>query len=261
MITRRELSVFWHLLSTDLKILRFQIADKLIDMLIWVICGVIKSGFILPAFGVSKEFGAFVLVGSCATAGLFEVWPAVIGMVSDFTGEKVISYYFTLPMRSWFVLLRAVVAYATNAALIGIFVLPVGKLILGTAFNFANFSFMRFLLIYVLTSIFYGALTIWLASFMKDISKAGSVWMRFLYPLWILGAFEFSWEMMYNFSPVAGYLSLLNPFIYVMEGIRGAVLDWQGSIPFPFCVLALLTFSTLCAAHGIVRLKKRLDFV
>ncbi len=92
-------------------------------------------------------------------------------------------------------------------------------------------------------------------------SKIGSMWIRVVFPLWMLGGFQFTWEMMYAKSPVLAYILLLNPFLYTTEGMRGAILGQAGSLPSSMCFVAGLFFATLYGAIGVWRLLKRLDAV
>lgn len=57
-----------------------------------------------------------------------------------------------------------------------------------------------------------------------------------------------------------GYITLLNPLTYIMEGNRSAALGPSEYIPF-WISFALWLFILLCAGDGIRRLKKRLDCV
>ncbi len=98
-------------------------------------------------------------------------------------------------------------------------------------------------------------------SFVKNMSTIGSVWMRFIYPIWFLGGFQFSWTVLFKTSPKLAYLNLINPMTYIMEAIRGAILGQEGYLPFWPCTSMVILFAFACAWYGIVRLKKRLDFV
>jgi ABC-type polysaccharide/polyol phosphate export permease len=85
--------------------------------------------------------------------------------------------------------------------------------------------------------------------------------MRFIFPLWYLGGFQFSWKIFYKVSPSFAYLNLANPMTYVMEAMRGAILGQEDYIAFWYCMLALLFFSTICWFFALKKLKNRLDFV
>lgn len=253
--------VFKELLFTDLYILKNTIGDQIINLMIWITSMTLVNSYLMPAFGLSTEYSAFILAGLCASAGLFGVFPSVVAMVSDFEGDQIISYHLTLPMPSWLVFLRLVVYFAINFALTGILVLPVGQLLLWDRFNIFAVHVPKFVLIFALGYIFYGAFTLWIASRVKDMLKIGNVWMRFVYPVWFLGCFQFSWAVLAHVAPSLAWLNLLNPMTYVMEGMRATILGQEGYLNFWLCVGMLALFCILCTWRAIVRLKVRLDFV
>lgn len=254
------LSTIGYLLQTDFKIFKRTISDKLIDLFIWIITMVLVTAYLMPAFGLEKSYSGFMIASLIGSAGLFEFYASVTNLVSDFEGNNITSFYITLPIPSWLIFIKNIIFYACNTAIISILVLPICKIISWHYLDLSQFNLLKFLLIFLLTNIFYATFTLWTASKVMGIEKIGSVWMRFVYPLWFLGGFQYSLKVLYDFSPALGYASLINPMIYVMEGIRAAVLGQEGSLNFWICAGMLLLFTILTGWRGIARLKKRLDF-
>ena len=249
------------LLYTDYVIFKQMIVDKAIDLLIWVSTIAFVTGYLMPSFGVEITFGSFMVAGVCASSGLFEVFPSVMHQVSDFEGDRIISYYTTLPMPTSLVFVRMFLYYALSAMVLGSFILPVSKLILWNRFDLSNLHVPKFILAFVMVNFLYGALTVWTISRVKSAAKIGSVWMRFIYPMWYLGGFQFTWYVMHRFFPAFAYVNLLNPMSYVMEVIRGSILGAEGYINYWLCLMMLLFFIVFFMWHGIRRLKKQLDFI
>lgn len=252
---------FWNLLLADLLIFKQIFWDKLINLLIWVFCILVVMGYIMPSFGLSSNYGSFILAGMLASAGFFEVYPSVVGLISDFEGDQVISYYLTLPIKPSLILVKSMSYFAISAATMSLFILPFGKIILWNNFSLSQISIPRLILIFVLFNVFYGTLTLWVACKIENMTKLGNVWMRFIFPMWFFGGFQFSWQVLYKISPTLAYVNLINPMTYIMEGTRAAVLGQEGNLPFWFCATMIAIISILCGLHAIVRLKKRLDFV
>ena len=100
-----------------------------------------------------------------------------------------------------------------------------------------------------------------IASFVKNLAAIEHVWLRFILPLWFFGGTQFSWQTIYNIAPYIGYLTLLDPLVYVMEGMRAAVLGQEGNLPFWLCVAVLWVLTVVFGWWAIKRLKTRLDFV
>lgn len=253
--------VFKQLLWTDLKIFSQMIKDKIINFLIWVITSAWVNTYLMSAFGVSQEYSTFMIAGFCATAGFFEIYPSVVQWVSDIEGDQIISYYLTLPIPAWLVLTRMIVFFAISSGALSLIVLPTCKLLAWNKFDIAALNIVEFSAIFIAMNIFYGAFTLLVTSYVKNMSSLGNVWMRFVYPIWFLGGFQYAWYTLYKTSPTFGFLALVNPMTYVMEAIRISILGPQGYLPFWPCVLIVIAFAILSAFVGIARLKKRLDFV
>jgi len=261
MSTLVYLNVIKELVKTDLTIFKQFAVRKWIDMFIYIVTVTVIFAYIMPSFGLAKSHGAFMVATLCSTVGLFQSFGYMAEMISDLEGKRVINYHFTLPIPSWMVFLRLVIYQSITFILLGVLVLPIGKLLLWNTLSLSNAHWVKFLLITVLMNIFYSIFGLWVSSYIHSLANFDSVWMRIVYPLWFLGCFQFSWQALREVSPVLSYLDLLNPITYISEGTRAAILGQQGSINFWYCVLALLAFIVLGGWHALVRLKKRLDFV
>jgi ABC-2 type transport system permease protein len=251
----------WYLLQSDFKIFKQTIVDKFIDLFIWILTMIWVTSYLLTAFGLDVSYSNFRIASLAASAGLFEVFPSAVNLVADFEGDNITSFYLTLPVPSWLIFVRNIIFYALNTIALGLLVIPISKLALWYRFDLSHFNFGKYVIIFLLTNIFYAAFTLWIASRVTNMQKIGSVWMRFVYPIWFLGGFDYSLKVLRDFSPALAYLSYLNPMIYVMEGTRNAVLGGEGNLNFWLCIAMLIIFSIVCSWHAIMRLKKRLDFI
>jgi len=145
--------------------------------------------------------------------------------------------------------------------LLSVLLFPFGKLLLLKRFDLAAISYIRLIPIYISANLFYGFFAIWLCGILRGISNISTVFMRFINPLWMFGAYFYSWYSVYNFSHAIAYISLINPIVYIMEGMRAAALGQEGYLPYWICMLVIWGFILATATHGIFRLKKRLDCI
>lgn len=255
------ISLMGKLLQTDLEIFKQTIWDKLIDLFIWIVTMVLVTAYLMPSFGLTTAYTGFLIASLVVSAGLFELYASVTNLISDFDGNNITSYYLTLPMPSWLVFVEKMIFFTINTAAMGILVLPISKLLVWNSFDLSQFNLFKFIAIFMLGNIFYGAFTIWVTSRVPGIEKIGSVWMRFVYPLWFLGGFQYSWQVLYDKNPVLAYASLINPMMYAMEGGRAAILGQEGSLNFWLCASMLAVFTIVCTWYGLKQLKKRLDYI
>lgn len=249
------------LILADLTVFRQSLMDEIIDMGIWVVLSVLVSAYIMPYFGLNADFGPFQFAGIVASLGIFQLYSNVFQLSADLEGDRVINYGLTLPIPSWMAIMSKSAYYAITYLTLSLIMLPIGKICLWNQLSLQAISYDKLLIILVLQSIFYACFVPWTVTFIKSLSNLGSVWARFIFPLWFMGGFQFSWTALHSALPSVSYINLLNPVIYVTEGTRAALLGQPGYMNFWICCAMLITFSVACAWHALIRMKRRLDFV
>ncbi len=256
-----SMPVFWRLIYVDLLIFKPVYKDRLFDYFIYVSLMVLIMGYLLTGFGVRADFGMFTAATLVGTSGMFDVFPRAVAIVSDLSESKVITYDLTLPISGWLTIVRMGVSNAIRCVSLSIFALPFGLLFVWPQFNPANVSWGWFFALLCSNALMYGFFSIFLSSCIENMSKIGSMWIRVVFPLWMLGGFQFTWEMMYAKSPLLAYVLLLNPFLYTTEGMRAAILGQSGSLPIALSFFAGLALTFVCGCIGVSRLLRRLDAV
>jgi hypothetical protein len=249
------------LVMTDLVVFKKTIPDKIVDMAIWVTLSLFVTGYIMPYFGLSKDFGPVQFGGIVASLGLFEVYSSIFELMADLEGDQVISYGLTLPIPSWMAIMSKAIYYAITYFVLSVIMLPVGKLCLWDQLAMNAIVYHQLLFILLLQSIFYACFALWTTTFVRNLSGMGSIWARFIFPMWFMGGFQFSWLALHHVLPIIAYVDLLNPVTYITEGTRAALLGQSGYLNFWLCCGALALFSIACTVHALYRMKKRLDFV
>ena len=242
-------------------IFKQKIVCDIIDANIWMIGYAGISAYFFPKLGMDPSYGSFMAVTSIATCGFFEVWAAATSFIGDLCGNKTISYPLTLPIPSWLIFVKNALVYGCWCMAITIVILPLGKLLLWNKLDLTNFSPIKFIVMFFFSNLFLGFFAVFIASLVKNLYNVGTIWMRIIFPLWILGCSHFTWQTMHQVSPTLAYINFANPLMYPMEGIRSTVLGQQGSLPFLFCLAMICLSSIIFCFIGIARMKKRLDFV
>ena len=251
-----------NLVILDLIIFKQMFVDKFIDLSIWVVLTTLVTAYIMPYFGLAADFGVFQLGGLIAAAGLFEMGNSnVVELVSDFEGDRVINFDLTLPIPSWLALVSKAAYYFIIYTLLALLMLPIGKLCLWNQFDLTSVDYPKLILAIIALSLFYAGFALWIASRVPNMAKMGQVWMRFIFPMWFLGGFQFSWMANYNTIPSFALANLMNPMIYITEAVRVALLGQEGFINFWLCLLAILSFAGISFYFGITSIRKRLDFI
>ncbi len=261
MITSSYYSTAWQLLSSHMKIFKLVIKNKVINASIFVSCSLLVATYLLPKLGINPQFGTFMFAGLYATTGFFEVFPSAVQLVADFEGDMETNYYLTLPLPAWVTLATKTLFFSICSATLSFLSIPMGLIVLWKSGDFSQLNIFYFILITLLNSLFYGAFTLFMTSLIPNLLELDNIWMRFVFPLWILGGFEFSWNILYSIAPRLAYINLLNPMTYVMEGTRAAVLGQTHYLPFWGSAISISLFSILFFGLAVIILRKRLDFI
>jgi hypothetical protein len=249
-----------NLVWSDLTVFKQNIVSRIIDITIRVVLSTIVAAYVMPFFGLTN-FGLFQFGGLIAAVGLFELYGSVVEFVSDLEGDRVINYNLTLPIPSIFALISKSTYYFIVYTTLTCIMLPIGYVALWGQWELAQTCCYKLILAIVVQSIFYACYVLWAASLINTMAQLGKIWARFIFPMWFMGGFQFSWLSLYKAMPLIAYINAINPMIYITESIRVALLGQTGYVNFWLCLVVVLCFSLFCFAMGFRNLKKRLDFV
>ena len=254
-------SVFLQLIRRDLIVFKREYRKKFIDTTVVFFTNVMAFGYFLQQEGVHAGYAAFFVVGAIASFGLVEIVGKVGAQLADMHGDKTIFHTLIMPIRSNMVFYYIGVTWAITAMLLSVLLFPLGKLLVFTEWHWKVISFWRVTIMFITANLFFGFFALWLTSVLKSITNLNSLWMRYIAPMWMFGGYVYSWQSAYDLNHIVGYISLINPMIYVMEGMRAAALGQKGYLPFWLCFGMLWVYIIACTMHATRRLRRSLDCI
>ena len=253
--------VFFQLIRKDLTVFRRSFWKKFVDTAILFITNVLAFGYFLQQEGAHEGYAAFFVVGAIASFGFVEIVGKVGIQLADMGGDRTIFHTLVMPIRSRMVFYYMGISWALTSILMSILLFPLGKLLVFTEWNLAGISWWRLPIMFVTANLFFGYFALWLTGILKNMTDLNQLWLRYIAPMWMFGGYVYSWQSAYDLSPIVGYISLINPMIYVMEGMRAATLGQAGYLPFWMSMLMLWIFITACSLHASRRLRQKLDCI
>ncbi len=253
--------VFGQLLKKDFLAFKRTALSKLFDTLCLFLTNVLVFGYFMRFIGAGESYPAFFVVGSITSFGLIEIVGKVGVLIADIHGSRTIYYWLGLPIHPRWLFCYIALSWAMTSTIISALMFPIGKLLVFHGLDLTAISYVRLLPIFVTAQLFFGFFALWLASVLKNLVSLNSLWLRYIAPMWMFGGYTFSWEAAYQAHPVLGYCLLVNPMLYVMEGMRAAALGQTGYLPYWVCLTVLWVVILGCAFRSISLLKKRLDSV
>jgi len=257
----RFTDILCKLTKTHFYIARQQLLDKAINIYIWAFCSLFVMGYVMQSFGLATDYGCFQLATVIGTIGLFEVYGNCFRCIADIEGDQHINYLLTVPASPAVVWWSMICSYTLIGLILSALMLPLGKLLMWNSFSLTAISWVKFSIILILANIFYGVFTIAVTAHVGAMSKMENVWSRFIFPLWFMGGYLFSWESIYSLSRPLAYTLLCNPILFVMEGMRESLLGHQDCLPWGICCAVLCGFIVACWVYGKYKMQRLLDFV
>ncbi len=255
-------AVVWHLIKVDwLAYSTTRYLHELVDSFFWTTTTLVVSAKLLTTFDIGPGFGLFVAAGIPAPRCLFQIHSRSTSTILDLMSNKAITYDLTLPIPSWLAITRIIFSSFIRSIMLSLPALPFSLIFTWNEFDFTQFSLFKYLLILTLCSLFCGAFGLFIASSVETTEEISSIWNRIVSPMWMLGGFQFSWKTMMQKLPWLGKCILLNPFLYAVEGMRGAILGQNDYINFWVCCGVLIISIIVSGYYGVRKMAKRLDCV
>jgi ABC-2 type transport system permease protein len=258
-IAMNQLRTFCALLYKDYREFRLNLYGVGVNIFFQVALNLVLETFVMPSFGVAYNYGQFMLPCILVMQFVMLSMTDVSVLVDDLCTNKQVSFQLGLPLSSELVFVRYALTTAMRCFLYILLSLPVALLVVWGRSSFVSFSLLKLLFILFLGALFFGFFMLWMTSFTKDLMHYEDLWVRLVNPLWVLGGALFPWVIVQKYYPVISKILLLNPFLYLMEGARSAVLGHHQYIAYATCA-GVLIFATIIVGYlGVRGMKKRLD--
>lgn len=256
----RGISVLLQLLRKDLIVFKRELLVKFIDTVILLFTNVMAFGYLLPQASGSA-YTAFFVVGAIGSFGFIEIVGKVGILLADIDGDRKIFHTLAMPMGTKMTFCYIAISWAITSTIMSSLLFPVGKLMTLTRWSWELMSVWRVIIMLITANLFFGFFALWLSSVVKGMMSLNSLWLRYIAPMWMFGGYVYSWQQAYSMSHVVGYISLANPMLYVMEGVRAAALGNANYLPFWVCVTVLWGFIFACGSQAIKKMKVKLDCI
>jgi ABC-2 type transport system permease protein len=255
------MQTFITLLLRDARTFQRHILNRMIDACVWSGSSLYVSQYLLPLFGIDLKFASFLVLGNLVVWPIFEVGNNMSVLLGDLYSNNSLSYYLSLPIPSSLIFIRIALTDAYKSFMATVPLLFFSKLILLDHFSMSAIHYPKMIFCWIMAHILFGFFGVFASSITDSFENIPTIRQRILFPMWFLGCYQFTWSMLYTANPTIAYIDLLNPVVYVLEGMRGSIDTGQPTIPFHFCVFAMIFFTVFFAWLGIRQFKKRLDCI
>lgn len=218
---------------------------------------VVVFGFLLPRMGfVQRGYTSALLPGILGISLAFASLQSVaLPMVADFGFTKEIEDRLLAPIPIWLVAFEKVLAGIAQGVIAALFVLPLARLIMGPIAGLDVHAWGELVGVTLLAAMAFSAFGLLLGTLIEP-AQIGLLFGFIVAPMIFFGCAYYPWQGL-SAVPVMKYLVLINPLVYVAEGMRGVITPSLPHMPLPAVLGGLTTLTAIFWTVGIRGFKKR----
>lgn len=244
-------AVFWAFLHRDARVARRELVFTLVRTTMQPLLFLIVFGYLLPKMNfVGAAYQAALIPGILAISLSLAATQAVaLPMVQDFGWTKEIEDRLLAPVPTSVVAAEKIVAGTLQGLVSACVVLPVARLVMGPipGFTFANVALV--ILLAVLGGTAFSAMGMWLGTAISP-QQIGLMFSVLIAPMFFFGCAYYPWRGL-DAVPVLKYAVLVNPMVYVSEGMRAALTPAVPHMPLWVVMLALVIMAVVFWVMGM----------
>jgi len=217
-------AVFFAMLRRDVRVARRELPFFLLRTTLQPLMLMVVFGYLLPKMGMMQSgYTSTLLPGVLALSlALSAVQSVALPMVAQFGFSKEIEDRLLAPVPTRVVALELVVAGTMQGLMAGLFVLPAGRLIMGPIHGLALGNFPEIFLVMVLGAATFSALGLLIGCAISP-QQIGLMFSSIIGPMIFFGCMYYPWRAL-DAVPVMKYAVLINPLVYVAEGMRATLI-------------------------------------
>ncbi len=245
------LKVFGALLRRDLRVARRELPAVLVRVALQPILFVTVFGALLPRMGfVQRSYSAALLPGILAISlAMSSIQSVALPMVADFGWTKEIEDRLLAPVPILLVALEKVAFGVIQGTIAALVVLPIARLIMGPIAGLTIGNAGEVVAVTVLGAGAFSLLGLLIGTAISP-QQIGLMFSVIIAPMIFFGCAYYPWKGL-AVAPVLQYAVLVNPLVYVSEGLRGALTPSLPHMSLPAVAGALLVICAVCWWAGL----------
>jgi len=249
--------VFGAILLRDLTVARREIVSLLIRTALQPLLFVTIFGFLLPRMGMVRPgYTSVILPGVLALSLALSAMQAVaLPMVADFGFTKEIEDRLLAPIATSLVAVEKVVSGTVQGLLSALFVLPMARLIMGPIPGVTFRHLPLLVLVTILGGAAFSALGLWLGTAIPP-QQIGLMFNLILAPMIMFGCAYYPWSGL-RAVPVVQWAVLVNPLVYVSEGLRGTLTPAVPHMPIAVSAAAMVVVGGIFLRLGLRSFRRK----
>ena len=244
-------TAFIHLLWRDLWVTLRTWPTFLAMTLLQPIFLLFTFGRLLPMLGQANTgYGVIFLPGIISFTTVLTAMQAVsMPLVIEFGYTKEIEDRLLSPLPVWMVAVQKMVFAAIRGLVAAAIIVPLGRLILGSAFQISLEYWWLLMVVAVLGALSGAALGLVMGTVVQP-AQIGLMFSVVLTPMFFTGCIYFPWAMLNN-TRWFQVITCINPLTYSSEGFRAALVPAMPHMPVGLIILGQIVSLALFGYFGM----------
>jgi ABC-2 type transport system permease protein len=250
-------TVFFAFLRRDVRVAIRELPFFLIRTTMQPVLLLIVFGYLLPKMSfMNASYKAALLPGILAVSlTISAIQSVALPMVQEFGWTREIDDRLLAPVPTGVIVAEKIVGGVLQGVVAALVVLPLARLILGPLAEVSFGAVWLVLLVTLLGATAFSALGMWLGTAISP-QQIGLMFSVIIAPMLFFGCAYYPWAGL-SVVPVLKWAVLINPMVYVAEGLRGALTPGSPHMPMGVVLFALVGISTLFWILGTRSFRRR----
>jgi ABC-2 type transport system permease protein len=250
-------TVFLAFLRRDVRVAIRELPFFLLRTTIQPVLQLLVFGYVLPKMNfMNDSYKAALLPGILAVSlTISAIQSVALPMVQEFGWTREIDDRLLAPVSIRVIVAEKIVGGVLQGLVAAIVLFPIARLILGPLpeVSFANIGLV--IVVTVLGATAFSALGMWLGTAISP-QQIGLMFSVIIAPMLFFGCAYYPWRGL-DAIPFLKYAVLINPMVYVAEGLRGALTPSVPHMPMSIVLVALVAITTIFWVLGTRSFKRR----
>jgi ABC-2 type transport system permease protein len=249
--------VFFALLQRDLRVARRELPFFLIRTTMQPLLFVVVFGYLLPKMGFTHgSYNSALLPGIVGLSLMLSSAQSVtLPMVTEFGWTREIEDRLLAPIDTDWVAIEKIVNAMIQGIIAAVVVLPIARLVMGPVPGFTFTHAPALALVVLLAAAAASALGLYLGVLINP-QQIGFLFSLIITPLIFFGCAYYPWRGL-AVVPWLQYLVLINPLVYICEGLRATLTPDVPHMPFLAIIGALLVLTVVFTRLAVARFRRR----
>jgi len=256
---KEQIRVMWALVRRDIFVLRQGLRDDLINSAVKVSVLFFVLGVLGIYFGFRASVAQDVMIGAVVSVFLSRGFVCAITDSFDMSDARFIDYKRVLPLSTSMMLLSKLCSYIITLAVSTLPLFVLAKLYLQDAMPLGNIQWIAFFIMYCASMVCLSAFFLSIIFCVSFDWFRFNIWQRVLIPMNSFGCIMFSWKRLYFFSPLFARALLINPCVFIVEGLRASIFGNDAYISVYYCVPVVCLWAVVAVGILLRYVGKRVE--